>query len=1122
MKNKLLISIIASLILFSFGLFSPKTTHAQLGVTVVADHNNTGTTWGTSVKYRAHPDSKSWGPITAYVTTNSFPFATMYLYSVDPLDKITWYTACVDPTIPVSGSSFMGLTTVRLNVTCKTGYARTNTTYGACESPNGLGTVPLNAVCPASNVVCVVGGIYYTSNCTNYCGGTNNCTYYKRDCGSSGCYVSSSTQYATVCNDPTGSNDGGNRCAPPPPANRTDSAFCNGTTGTDQAAGVSMDWDAIPYGTDYDVQLRKVGGGDLHEITKSGTQWSFPGGACTTGPGGCSLPYSTAYEWRVRGHTSSGHAGPTDWSNWNPRTTKDCSAKPELKITAFTFPGCEVSTTRDVPVTILNASDKGTTKDFVVRVRNGDGAGANFVVSGGLGARASRTVTVPNVPCPATANSYTARAIVDNTDVVNEDNEGNNTLDDVYNARARISGFVWVDWNENGSKDAGEDYYTGGDAKFSINAPSISWTSNFVNPDGTYSTGLLNHDTYTITLNVIPANYRMSAGSTQQVTRTLGPSTTKRFGIYPTRIDLNTHVFIDNDLNGFQDAGDANYPNGASITVTGQGAGNYTTDSNGNYTLIDLPFGNSQVTINNFPPPSGWTLSTARSRAVALPPGGTVNFGVAPPAPSCAGGVTASPVTVTPGTGVTSTLTCISPNSPSGAPLSFSWTSLGPGTTTGTTNTATWNSPATTTAQYTDQQVQICYQGTANCGYDGVRINLIQRYDISGSVYEDDNGNKKLDSGEIIYDGPITVTAAGNTSGSSIVYPSNGKYTVRDLLAGTYTIAYTNKPTGYNMTYPTSVGNPQFTVTIGTPIEGYVCNTNGHNDAVCNNGDVLDLNFGMTNKLPWFQSAGADVWFNDGINNPVPSGKLGSVLGTGGTPGVMFSGVGSYDFSPGGISNTNWIVGGLTYPTSYSPSKGVIKTSYEYVKALADQNHITPIDIASACGGNISSCTLPGGLSNGIYVANGDLTITNASYTFPANRDFVILVNGNLNLNGEIHTPVGSTLLMSAKGSINVATSVGTSTLSSTTANLEGWFSANSSFYIDGYGDCSSTDKRLNIAGSVIANATSGGGSVSHNRNLCAQNLNYPVFYVSERPDFILNAPRFLQSTNRVWQEVAP
>ncbi len=1132
-------------------------------ITEIRFSNDNRTTWQVEAVYYNYslgtsPSNPIRGPFRVYVGALDQSWE-IYRQPIDN-DKVKWFTACVDPVDDVNinvTNDFCRFAEgkiyrTNINISCRNQgaggtpprvYAGCGTNWDTAD----WGNVPANAKCPG-NGECVWGGTYYGA-CNDYCGGNTprqDCERIKRSCTSSGCNRDSTFTYAAICNDPNGPNDGGNRCAPNPPGNRTDSAFCQGPAGTDRAAGINMNWDAIPFpnagnGTNndpytYDLQLRQVGGGDLHTWDGNASQYSFPGSGCTSGPGGCSLPYNTAYEWRVRGHTSNGRSGPTDWSAWNPRTTNDCSGKPDLRITAFTFPGGNSGGTSDAVVTINNNGDQGTGGAFAVRVNNGNGAASDIVTvnTPALAQGGTRDVTVPNILRP-NAGSHTATAIVDPADAINEVNENNNTRDDPYNTTSHIGGVIFIDDSENGNRDAGEGLYT---SSATIRVDGVNYTTS----TGSYQSAELSNGTYNISMPNIPTNYNITAPVTNPnnfpIQRTLGPNRVVDFGLTPQTSTITVNVFKDYGNDGIWDVveGDEGFQ-GVTITVTGQGSSGspYTTNVNGRVSMPNLDPGNSTITLNI--PSGGYILTTPKPPApnnaitVDIPPGEVVNFGLWPPGPTCAGGMTATPSTVTPGSGVTSALRCVNPTSPTGDPLSYTWFSDGTGTVDNVNlATSTWRSPTSTNQTVTNPSVRVCYQGTNRCSSATTPINLSSISTITGNVYIDENENGIKDAGESNYTGNITVTASPVNGSSST--DTNGAYTISNLPPGSYSIRYTDLPLGYRISYPQNGPPPNFNVTVGNQAN---CNASiaGYNSAVCTNGSISNLNFGIiTNAGPWIQSGGSDIWFNNGLSNPIPSGascqSYASLSGPGGTPGIVYSGVGSADLGSGQASTNpyNWNVGGINqYSESYGPasSGSPLATSYTNIKNLTISNGTPPTTMTTAhCGASgIASCTLSPTLASGVYEAVGNLTLAN-NYAFPANRDYVILVTGNLRLNGTLDVPVGSTVLFSVQGNIYVSPNVGTATVTSTAPHLEGWFSTDHSFYVEGNNACPTRDNRLNVEGAIIVNASLTGGSFYNQRDLCFQNSNCPVFYIKERPDFILNSPRFVKNAPRVYKEVAP
>ena len=405
-------------------------------------------------------------------------------------------------------------------------------------------------------------------------------------------------------------------------------------------------------------------------------------------------------------------------------------------------------------------------------------------------------------------------------------------------------------------------------------------------------------------------------------------------------------------------------------------------------------------------------------------------------------------------------------------------------------------------------------------------------YRIRGNIFVDDGAG-----GGIPKDGIKNGTEANYTGGTSTVQikvanatpcsgnlkesPStaDGAYdTGYALLAGTYDVCYTSLPPGYEIIYPTTGPPPSFTLDVGP--------------------SRINIDFAIMPRESWIQSTGADIRLDDGYNYYIPAGATcspyASIVGAGGTPGIIFTGDIIATFGMGSASSTNWVVGGSAYQELFTPARGnIIRTSYNYMNTQIKLAGLTPIPLTAAqCGpGATTSCILSTNvLPNGLYIANGNLTLNEtgspASYTFPANKNYVILVNGDLTINTQIHVPSGSTATFIVSGNIIVTQNVGNNPATdytSTTPQIEGFYSTDKSFIIQGINSCSiGPDRRLNIAGSVIVNAGLMGGTFWNQRNLCGGNANCPVFSIQERPDFLLNAPNIIRYQNRIYQEVAP
>jgi len=155
-------------------------------------------------------------------------------------------------------------------------------------------------------------------------------------------------------------------------------------------------------------------------------------------------------------------------------------------------------------------------------------------------------------------------------------------------------------------------------------------------------------------------------------------------------------------------------------------------------------------------------------------------------------------------------------------------------------------------------------------------------------------------------------------------------------------------------------------------------------------------------------------------------------------------------------------------------------------------------------------------LESGVYEAgeNQDVTITYdaAGYAFPADRNYVILVDGDLNIEKNLTIPLSTTVMFVASGDINVDPRV---------TELHGIYSANVNFEAEGTDPAIETP--LLIEGNIIANAGyNTSGRFINNRDLDIDNNTTPSVTFKYRPDFVLNSPEFLRSSGYLINEAAP
>jgi hypothetical protein len=281
--------------------------------------------------------------------------------------------------------------------------------------------------------------------------------------------------------------------------------------------------------------------------------------------------------------------------------------------------------------------------------------------------------------------------------------------------------------------------------------------------------------------------------------------------------------------------------------------------------------------------------------------------------------------------------------------------------------------------------------------------------------------------------------------------------------------------------------------------------------------NIINLNFGINNLQPWIQSVCGNIRNDQGFINMLPVGQYASVTNASCTePGIIYTGDSAASFGQGQASTTNRIVGGNIYSETYDPQNGSeLFSSYATLNAKAQSLDTPPVNLSTIC--ILSNCTLPANLPSGIYQASSDVTLN--AVTFLPNRDYVFLINGSVTIQGNVITPVTSSAVYAASGNIIVSSNVG-SPANITTANLSGIFSADNSFIMNSNNNC--TDLRLNVEGTIIANAARDGGNLINNRDLCAANNTTPALRITHRLDFIVNLPEFIRLQQTQFDEVAP
>jgi hypothetical protein len=426
-------------------------------------------------------------------------------------------------------------------------------------------------------------------------------------------------------------------------------------------------------------------------------------------------------------------------------------------------------------------------------------------------------------------------------------------------------------------------------------------------------------------------------------------------------------------------------------------------------------------------------------------------------------------------------------------------------------------------------------------------------YSISGKVFLDTNKNGKSDEGAgsgctTCSTGLLsTITYTGPSSGGVDV-DASGNYSFTGLAAGTYIITYNGPiPNPYFITYTSSTQ-----VTVGNPASPYCTFAPGYSGSgncdATNLGSATNVDFGISNSTAWTQCVGGDCLFKNHNFVPNTAGVPNSCGGvtdyasinqtsSGTLPqksdkGLIIVNPNTFTFCPssaclalGSVSPT-WIIGldaNYTYDGNKFTSFGNISSVYAQNPTPVVLNSDGSYDAAAAVFDSSNNLTLQ---------TTGDLALDSASQFMTtllpsiiganANKHVVVLVSGNLTINNNIIIPAAnnsnSTLLFAVSGTINLSKDV---------SRIDGWYSSDHEFIVESKdingngGNCSDgsgPDDTLDVQGALTAGALGSNGNIVNKRDLCA-NSNCPTLRVTQRLDFILNAPVKLSKTDNIWKE---
>ena len=143
---------------------------------------------------------------------------------------------------------------------------------------------------------------------------------------------------------------------------------------------------------------------------------------------------------------------------------------------------------------------------------------------------------------------------------------------------------------------------------------------------------------------------------------------------------------------------------------------------------------------------------------------------------------------------------------------------------------------------------------------------------------------------------------------------------------------------------------------------------------------------------------------------------------------------------------------------------------------------------------------------------------TSGNWNIPANRQITILVDGDVDINNEIKVIDNDGFLMViARGKITISHLLGedppSSGITGTTANIQGIFIADGNIEIPSSG---SNDLHLWVGGTLVS-----WSAITLNRDIggLSSRTESSITFIY-RPDFIVNAPRFIKKIFYDWQRV--
>src|SRR5579883_1808866 len=405
----------------------------------------------------------------------------------------------------------------------------------------------------------------------------------------------------------------------------------------------------------------------------------------------------------------------------------------------------------------------------------------------------------------------------------------------------KITGVVFEDKNGNGVQDSGEPAVPGATVTGNAFGGTTADFTATTDASGKYTFTGVPDGTTAVTVTP-PAGYASLPTSTADVTVSNAGTVTQDLGVAKPAVISGT-VFQDFNGNGTQDAGETGLA-GATVTLDAGTAAAVTTTTSptGGFAFTTVPDGTHKVTVAA---PTGYSATSAGSQTVAVAGGASVNgltFALQPAGQISgvvyndlnangtqdAGESPVAGATVTLDRGADGTVESTVTTDATGK-FTFTGVPNGPNT---LAVTAPGFAPSTQTVTET---------GAAATTAD---VGLLKQAVVTGTVFNDVNGNGTLDAGEFGLGGvTVTLTEPDGTTTLTTTTDANGTYTFAGVPNGTSKVTVTapagntvgtTNPQTVTVAGGATVAGENFAVTVTGQVTGVVFqdkNGNGVQDA---------------------------------------------------------------------------------------------------------------------------------------------------------------------------------------------------------------------------------------------------------------------------------------------------